>query len=223
MKSKKETMSKHFIYHIFGKKVGCTKNVTQRMYQQGIKEGEYEVLEEHTNAKTASVRERELQEQYGYSVDKIPYYKTLKNQKKSTTPEAIAKKVANTDYKASRAKIDWKAKVANTDYKAMVSKTDYKARTANTDYSKIDYKASRAKIDWKAAMKKRKGKIDYTLYSEKMSKAIEQYDLEGNFIKQWKSATEAKNKLGYKSSCTISSCLTGKQKTAQGYVWKYAN
>jgi len=216
-------MTKHYIYEIFGKKIGATNDIKKRMYQQNIKEGEYRVIEEHSSAKTASIREMELQKEYGYPIDRIPYWKTLKNQKKSTTPQAIAKKVANTDYKASRAKIDWNKKVANTDYKAMVAKTDYKARTDNTDYSKIDYKASRAKIDWKAAMEKRKGKVDYTLYSERMSKAIEQYDLEGNFIKQWKSATEAKNELGYKSSCTISACLTGKQKKAQGYIWKYAN
>ena len=93
-------MSKHFIYHIFGKKIGCTNNVAIRMKQQNVKEGEYEILEEHTNVKTASVREQELQEQHGYRVDNIPYWKTIRNQKKSTTPEAIAKKIANTDYKA---------------------------------------------------------------------------------------------------------------------------
>ena len=170
-------MSKHFIYHIFGKKVGVTSNVVRRMKEQGIKEGEYEVLEEHTNAKTASDRERELQEQHGYRVDNIPYWKTIRNQKKSTTPEAIAKKIANTDYKASRAKIDWKA--------------------------------SRAKIDWKAK-------------AEKTKKPIIQYDKQGNFIKEWKSATEAKNELGYKDT-PICNCLKGRCKTAGGYVWKYAN
>jgi hypothetical protein len=66
MKLKKETMSKHFIYHIFGKKIGCTNNIAIRMKQQNVKEGEYEILEEHTNAKTASDRERELQIEKGY-------------------------------------------------------------------------------------------------------------------------------------------------------------
>jgi hypothetical protein len=175
-------MSKHFIYHIFGKKIGVTSNVVRRMKEQSVKEGEYEILEEHTNAKTASVREQELQVQHGYRVDNIPYWKTLRNAKKSFTPEAIAKKIANTDYKAFQAK-----RIANI---------DYKARTANTDY-----KASRAKIE----------------------KSVIQFDKQDNFIKKWKSATEAKNELGYKDTCTISACLTGKQKKAQGYVWKYAN
>lgn len=130
-------MSKHFIYHIFGKKIGCTNNVAIRMKQQNVKEGEYEILEEHTNVKTASDRERELQIEKGYKVDNIPYYKTLKNQKKATTPEVRKKAVINTDYKVISAK-----------------------RTANTDYSKIDYKASRAKIDWKVKAEKQKKSIN---------------------------------------------------------------
>jgi hypothetical protein len=166
------------------------------MKQQSIKEGEYEILEEHTNVKTASNREQELQEQHGYRVDNIPYWKTLINLKKAYTPQSQKKRVANTDYKARTAKIDYKARTAKIDYKAMVAKTDYKARTANTDY-----KAKAIKCE----------------------KSVLQFDKQGNFLKQWKSAIEAKNELGYKSSCTISACLTGKQKKAQGYVWKYAN
>ena len=75
-------MSKHYIYEIFGKKIGATKNVVRRMKQQGVKEGEYRVIEEHTNAKTTSYREIELQKEYNYPVDKQLYWKTLKNQNK---------------------------------------------------------------------------------------------------------------------------------------------
>jgi hypothetical protein len=122
-------MNKHFIYHIFGKKIGVTSNVVRRMKEQGIKEGEYEVLEEHTNAKTASDKERKLQEQHGYRVDNIPYWKTLRNNKKAHTPEAIAKRIANTDYKARTTNTDFKTRSSNTDYKTVSAK-----RTANTDY-----------------------------------------------------------------------------------------
>ena len=71
---------KHIIYHIFGRKIGCTKDLRYRMARQNVKEGEYEILEYHTNAKVASDREIELQKQYGYKVDRIPYWKTLRNQ-----------------------------------------------------------------------------------------------------------------------------------------------
>lgn len=47
-----------------------------------------------------------------------------------------------------------------------------------------------------------------------------QYDLNGNLIKEWNSATEAGKKLGILQQ-SISNCRTGKTKTAGGYIWKY--
>ena len=77
-------MAQHFIYEIFGKKVGATQNILRRMSQQHVKEGEYRIIESHTNAKTCSIRERQLQEELGYVVDKIPYWKSLRNTKKKS-------------------------------------------------------------------------------------------------------------------------------------------
>lgn len=50
-----------------------------------------------------------------------------------------------------------------------------------------------------------------------LSKPINQYDLKGNFIKEWSSIKEAKTS----TSCDISSCLRGLNKTAGDYIWKY--
>jgi group I intron endonuclease len=50
------------------------------------------------------------------------------------------------------------------------------------------------------------------------NKPILQYDLNDNFIKEWISRTEAKNWL---KSGDIAGCLSGKQKQAGGYIWKY--
>jgi hypothetical protein len=52
------------------------------------------------------------------------------------------------------------------------------------------------------------------------NKPIIQYDLEGIFIKEWFSRTEATKWLG---SGDIAGCLAGKQKQAGGYFWKYKN
>lgn len=49
------------------------------------------------------------------------------------------------------------------------------------------------------------------------NKPILQYDLEGNFIKEWFSRTEAKKWLG---PGDIAGCLSGKQKQAGGFIWK---
>jgi hypothetical protein len=61
----------YYIYHIPGVKIGCTTNPKGRTKNQGFTE--YEILETHTDIKLASKRERELQKEYGYKVDKIPY------------------------------------------------------------------------------------------------------------------------------------------------------
>jgi len=49
---------------------------------------------------------------------------------------------------------------------------------------------------------------------------ILQYDLNGNFIKEWKSAREAdRNKIANQSD--IGKCLKGKYKQVNGFIWRY--
>ena len=53
---------KYKIYHIPGKKIGCTTNIEKRVQQeQGYKPGEYEILFETDDIKEAS----EWEEKYG--------------------------------------------------------------------------------------------------------------------------------------------------------------
>lgn len=202
-------MNKHYIYEIFGKKIGCTNNIAYRMRCQNVKEGEYRIIEEHTNVKTASIRERELQIEYGYPVDKILYWKTLKMQKKSSSPQIRKKAVANTDYKAIVEKTDYKARNAKIDWKASRDKIDWKAAKA-----KVDQKARIANTDWEARNEKLRGK------TRSYQKSINQYDLDGNFIKEWSSAVEAGKSLN-KLQSAISSCCRGKLKSAYGFIWKF--
>lgn len=49
---------------------------------------------------------------------------------------------------------------------------------------------------------------------------ILQYNKDMNFIKEWKSATEASKYINKKPSA-ISECCSGKRKTAYGFIWKY--
>jgi len=51
-------------------------------------------------------------------------------------------------------------------------------------------------------------------------KSVIQYDLQGNFIKEWISITEAQSKL---KIFNISHCCSGRYKTVGGYFWKYNN
>jgi hypothetical protein len=48
-------------------------------------------------------------------------------------------------------------------------------------------------------------------------KPILQYDLQGNFIKEWESVTKAQKTYG----TTIIDCLRGKTKTSKNFIWKY--
>jgi hypothetical protein len=61
------------IYHVPGVKIGCTYNLKRRLKEQGLLDTEWEVLETHTDENIASKREKELQKQYGYPLDKSVY------------------------------------------------------------------------------------------------------------------------------------------------------
>ena len=62
---------------------------------------------------------------------------------------------------------------------------------------------------------KKLGKKKYPNRAEK----IKQYDINGNFIKEYNSSREA-GKLLNISEKTISSCVNGHSKTAGGFIWK---
>ena len=55
--------------------------------------------------------------------------------------------------------------------------------------------------------------------SKKRSKPVLQYDLEGNFIKEWKSVTEC-GINGYKQG-HVAACCRGERKTHKGFLWEY--
>jgi sporulation protein YlmC with PRC-barrel domain len=81
----------YYIYHIPGKKIGCTDNLDRRATEYKL--GALEVLETHDCIYKASDRERELQAKYNYKVDSNPYWWVVQvQQPKANSPEAIAKK-----------------------------------------------------------------------------------------------------------------------------------
>jgi len=56
----------------------------------------------------------------------------------------------------------------------------------------------------------------------KLNRVINQYDLNGNFIKEFKSAKEIQETLGIVAH-HIGNCCLGYSKTSHGYIWKYAS
>ena len=62
----------------------------------------------------------------------------------------------------------------------------------------------------------KKNKNEY----KKQGKSINQYDLQGNFIKTWDKAVDVEAELKILIS-NINSALRGRTKTAGGFIWKY--
>ena len=58
--------------------------------------------------------------------------------------------------------------------------------------------------------------------ANKLSKKINQYDLQGNFIRTWDSMIEIQRQLGILVS-SVYSCCKGKISKTKGYVFKYYN
>ena len=54
------------------------------------------------------------------------------------------------------------------------------------------------------------------------SKRVLQYDLEGNFIKEWESTMDIQRELNIRNSC-ISACCKGLYKQTHSYIFKYKN
>ena len=148
---------KHYRNYGLGK-IGCSTNPLRRVNQQGY--SDYEILEEHTCIETASLRELELQKEYGYRVDTVPY-----------TTSINANRISN--------KKRW---TNNRDKQLEIAK-----------------KGSEAAI----------------LVN---SKEVLQYDLQGNFIKEFSSIANAQRKTNVRH---ISCVCNGKRKRAGGYIWKY--
>lgn len=71
----------YYIYHIPGKKIGVTCDLNNRVtVQQGYSPGEYDILESSEDIDYISSKEIQLQQEWGYKVDMVPY-RDLKKKK----------------------------------------------------------------------------------------------------------------------------------------------
>lgn len=68
----------------------------------------------------------------------------------------------------------------------------------------------------------RNRRISESKINGKKSKAVLQFDKEGNLIKEWPSTREVERQLGFKQN-GIAACARGKAhyNTAYGFIWKY--
>ena len=68
--------------------------------------------------------------------------------------------------------------------------------------------------------------LEWTTHSENIihssGRKIEQYDMKGNYIKEYSSIVSAANEYGISNSA-ISQNLLGQTKSSYGFIWKYCN
>ena len=66
-----------------------------------------------------------------------------------------------------------------------------------------------------------KDKLDYLPKKDQCKKPILQYDLNGNFIREWESTNDFLESINRLGRGTLTKALKGKLKNSYGYQWKY--
>lgn len=96
----------------------------------------------------------------------------------------------------------------------------------NNNVDNLEWVTSKENINraWKMGLYKprseNKGKLNN--YSKSIRKKVLQYDLQGNLINSYNSTREASRITNYNNG-NINNCCNNKQKTAYGFIWKYAD
>lgn len=93
----------------------------------------------------------------------------------------------------------------------------------NPMYGKKQSEETKQKIREKALGRKRDEKTKEKISkNSKIKKKVNQYNLDGNFIKQYESLKQAEKETGILSQ-NIGEVCRGQQKYAKGYLWRYEN
>jgi hypothetical protein len=104
-------------------------------------------------------------------------------------------------------------------HKGKILSKEIKDKISNSNKGKT-FSSSHIDNLKKGHLKKDKDFYKNKKWLKNIEKPITQYDLKGNFIKDWSSIREASEYLNINRS-SISQHLGGKQKTSGGYIWKY--
>lgn len=89
--------------------------------------------------------------------------------------------------------------------------------TVDLEKSNLEWCTQQDNVNWGTAPKRR---TDTYISKGYCTKPVFQFDLKGNFLKEWSSLTEIFNCLGY-SIQAISACCRGKSKSSYGYIWRF--
>lgn len=92
----------------------------------------------------------------------------------------------------------------------------------STEHRKIIAESNRNRIWSKESLKKKSDFMKNSKLVESQRKKVMQFDLDGNFITEFKSITDAAKSLG-NINCRVSikRCCQGKQKSAYNFKWRF--
>jgi hypothetical protein len=194
------------IYHIPGVKIGCSSEIDTRIEQQGF--NEYYILEEHVDIYTASEREIELQKQYGYKVDKIPYYRTMVSQVASRNKKSRIKAIK------SRGKVN-----------AVLSEMGKVGGKKTKESGKLMEASKKAASLPRTEKQKEHSKLFFAKGVAAAAKinrrAVLVFDKNNNFIEEYDSIVSASKAIGLAQS-TIGNAINGRTPSRK-YNFKFKN
>jgi hypothetical protein len=196
----------YYIYHIpdyvhndgvIGK-IGCTDNLERRAGQYKNKYS-LEELESHTCIYKASDREKELQKEYGYKVDRVLYYI---NYFKRQSPDDRFKRSESMSGDKNH---NWG-----------------KTGDSSFHFGRQRSEETKQKIRDKATGRAHDSQTKRKIADKLKGRPFEQYTKEGVLIKEWYSTMDVQRSLSIHNG-GVSSCLNGRGKSYKGFIWKYKN
>jgi len=195
----------------------------------GVTEHLFEVLEE-CELSMLNIRERYWQEQFDVLSESglnclyvetehcptILSKTTLFNMKK-----AQQNRKPMTDEQKKKISESWKNRTVSDETKLKISSSlkNKKKSLSHVEKMKSAKKGFKHTEESKKKMRKPKN-VDMSELQTRAAKAVVQFSLDGNFIKEWISASEISRELGIKCQL-ISACCTGKTKSSKGFIWKF--
>jgi hypothetical protein len=216
------------IYHVPGIKVGCSNRVEGRVKDQGFTN--FEILEVCYDIKQASERELYWQEKLGYGRDnaatyeqtlKMKSYPAIQKWKKTTSQSEVWKESQLKKIKALHTP-EIRAKAIATFKKT----ANFAVMIARLHTPEIKKKAKERQKElcsveeWNKKLNNPETKAKSIATRLAKRPGILQYDMEGNFIKEWPGCIEVARETNFRS-CQISNCCNGRIKSSHGFIWKY--